>query len=170
MSNTYIFEQIGWKGICIEPQPDVYKILKMYRKCDCYNVAISSKANESVDFFKATINASGLSGLNEGMSESHKQRAKEHGKIEIIQVKTMTFDEIMANYPNKTHIDFLSLDVEGHEIPILETINFNKYSFGFLTIEKNDPEKLKEIMKKNGYRFFMEIGADIMFIPDKENV
>jgi hypothetical protein len=32
-SNTYIFEQIGWNGICIEPQPDVYKILKKYRNC-----------------------------------------------------------------------------------------------------------------------------------------
>jgi hypothetical protein len=24
-SNSYIFEQIGWKGICVEPQSDIFK-------------------------------------------------------------------------------------------------------------------------------------------------
>jgi len=165
LSNTYIFEQIGWNGVCIEPQPNVYKMLKKNRKCDCYNVALSSIANESVDFFKASANM--LSGLDDGMSESHKQMAMEFGKTEIIKVKTMTFDEIMANYPNVKHIDFMSLDVEGYEISILETIDFDKYSFGFLTIEGNNPERLKEIMQKNGYKVFMEkVGVDIMFIPE----
>jgi len=165
LSNTYIFEQIGWNGLCIEPQPNTYKMLKKNRKCDCYNVALSSKNNESVDFFKATANV--LSGLNEGMSESHKRQASEFGKTEIIKVKTMTFDAIMANYPNVKHIDFLSLDVEGHEVPILETIDFGKYSFGFLTIERSNPERIKEIMQKNGYKVFIEkIGADIMFVPE----
>jgi hypothetical protein len=62
-SNTYIFEQIGWKGICIEPQPDIFKhCLKRFRRCDCYNVAISSQSKESVDFFQAH-GANALSGL-----------------------------------------------------------------------------------------------------------
>ena len=163
-SNTYIFEQIGWNGVCIEPHPVAYKYLKKYRKCDCYNVALSTEVNENVDFFKAS--ASVLSGLNEGMEESHKQWAKDSGKTEIIKVKTVTFDEIMANYPTVNHIDFMSLDVEGYEIPILETINFNKYTFGFITVENNDTEKIMEIMQKNRYKVFMERGGDIMFIPE----
>jgi FkbM family methyltransferase len=163
-SNTYIFEQIGWNGICIEPLPNIYKMLKRYRNCTCYNVAVSSETSEKIDFFKAT--ASALSGLNKGMSVAHKQWAEEYGKTEIIKVKTMTFDEIMANYPNVNHIDFLSMDVEGHEIPILETIDFKKYTFGFLTIERSNGEKIRDIMKKNGYRVYMERGADIMFIPE----
>jgi len=162
-SNTYIFEQIGWKGICIEPNPDMYKKLKNIRKCDCYNVALSSETNDNVEFFKAT--ADGLSGLNDKMEESHRKWAKEYGKIEIIKVKTVVFDKIMENYPNVKHIDFMSLDVEGYEISILESINFKKYTFGILTIEKNNPEKIKDIMEKNGYKLFMEIEADLMFIP-----
>jgi FkbM family methyltransferase len=165
-SNTYIFEQLGWQGICIEPQPDIFLNLKKFRNCDCYNIAISSQSNENVEFFKAH-GASALSGLNEGMSESHKKWAEEYGKTEIIKVKTMTFNEIMQNYPNIKHIDFMSVDVEGHEMEILKTIDFKRYSFGFLTIEKNNPEKTKGYMKKNGYKVFMEIGEDVMFIPDE---
>jgi FkbM family methyltransferase len=165
-SNTYIFEQIGWKGVCIEPQPDVFKKLKKYRKCDCYNVAISSKTEDSVNFFKAYYVANQLSGIDEGISESNRQWAKEFGKTEIIQVKTMTFDEIMTNYQNVKHIDFMSLDVEGYEVPILETIKFHQYSFGFITIEKNNPPTNKRINENNGYRFYMETVSDSIFAPE----
>ena len=167
LSNTYIFEQIGYRGICIEANPSVFKILKKYRKCDCYNVALSSESKENADFFKAASRVSVLSGLSVGMLEHKKQLAENAGKTEIIKVKTMTFDEIMANHPDIKHIDFMSLDVEGHEIPILETINFEKYTFGLITIEANDPEQLKDIMRKNGYRIFMRTGGDLMFIPQQ---
>jgi len=163
LSNTYIFEQLGWRGICIEPNPGIYKRLKQYRKCDCYNVALSSESKENVDFLAAGV----LGGLNVGMSEQTKERAENAGGMEIIKVKTMTFDEIMANHPDIKHIDFMSLDVEGHEIPILETINFEKYTFGLITVEANDAEQLKDIMRKNGYRIFMRTGGDLMFIPQQ---
>jgi len=48
----------------------------------------------------------------------------------------------------------------------LETINFKKYTFGLITIENNNPEILKEIMQRNKYKVFMEVGADMMFIPE----
>jgi len=165
-SNTYIFEQIGWKGICIEPQPNIFRQLKRNRKCDLYNVALSSRSGENVEFFQAH-NAPALSGLNEGMEDSHKNWAKEYGKVDIIKINTITFDKLMEKYPDLTYIDFISIDVEGHEMEILENINFKKYRFGLITIENSEPEKIKELMYKNGYNVFMEVGVDIMFIPDK---
>ncbi|MDR2507211.1 MAG: FkbM family methyltransferase [Candidatus Accumulibacter sp.] len=86
-SNTYVFEQIGWDGICIEPQPDIYNKLRKYRKCSCYNVALSSTKNDGADFFKTAI--SGLSGLDEGMPESRKQCLKEYGKTEIVRAEQL---------------------------------------------------------------------------------
>jgi FkbM family methyltransferase len=164
-SNTYIFEQLGWEGICVEPQSDVFLQLKKFRNCDCYNVAISSQSNESVEFFKA-YGENTLSGLNEGMDESHKNRAKESGKTKVIKVKTMTFNEMMEKYPHVKNIDFMSIDVEGHEMEILKTIDFEKYSFRLLTIEKSEPRKIKELLNQKGYKILMELGPDIMFIPD----
>jgi len=164
-SNTYIFEQIGWKGVCIEPQPKIFRQLKRNRKCDLYNVALSSHSSENVEFFIAH-NAPFLSGINKGMEVTHKNQAKEYGKTNIINIKTITFDKLMENYQDLTYIDFISIDVEGHEIEILETINFEKYRFGLLCIENNDTLNLKNLMCKNGYKIFMEVGADIMFIPN----
>jgi FkbM family methyltransferase len=165
-SNTYIFEQLGWKGICIEPQPDIFRQLKKYRKCDCYNVALSSQSNNEVKFVKINAFNGSLSGFYDGISESHKDWAKKTDRVEYINVKTMTFEDIMKNYPNIKHIDFMSIDVEGHEMAILKTIDFSKYTFGFITIEKNESsEEIRNIMEQNGYKYFMEVGDDIMFVP-----
>jgi FkbM family methyltransferase len=164
-SNTYFFEKLGWKGICIEPQPDVFShYLIKNRKCDCFNVALSSDSYKEIDFLKADAHA--LSGISDNICEEKRKRAMEYGKTEIIKVKTMTFNDIMEKYPTINHIDFLSIDVEGHELEILKVIDFKKYSFGFLTIEGSEPDKIIDYLKQNGYKKFMEAGDDIMFIPE----
>jgi FkbM family methyltransferase len=166
-SNTYIFEQLGWKGICVEPQPDIFnKLLKRFRKCDCYNVAISSETNENARFFKAH-GASALSGLDTGITETHRDWAREYGKTEIITIQTMTFGDLMNKYPEITEIDFMSIDAEGHEMEILKTINFEKYKFNILTVEANDPERICEFLGDKGYRQLMGLGEDVLFVPKK---
>jgi hypothetical protein len=62
----------------------------------------------------------------------------------------------------------MSIDVEGAEMSILKTIDFNKYSFGLITVENNeetqgDGERLKEFMAEKGYKVFLDLGLDIMF-------
>jgi FkbM family methyltransferase len=163
-SNTYALEKLGWEGVCIEPQPDIFVQLKKNRKCACYNVALSSQAGD-VNFFKVHGLANELSGLNDDMSEERKNEAKRLGRTEIIRVKTMTFDAIMQDFPNRKHIDFMSIDVEGHEVQILKSIDFVNYSFGLITIEKSEPKEIVAIMEQNGYKYLMDLGADIMFAP-----
>ena len=168
-SNTYFFEHMGWKGVCIEPQKDIFEILKQNRKCDVYNAAISGESKEEAEFIKAA-GAQGLSGLNSQMSKAHKKRIKkENGKIEIIKIKTLSFEDLMKNYPEKLHIDFLSIDVEGAEMSILKGVDFSKYSFGLLTIENNEEtegmgNELIKFMDSKGYRVLHDLGLDIMFI------
>ena len=105
------------------------------------------------------------------MTEEHKERIiREKGEIEKIYVKTMTFDDLMSNYPGRRHIDFMSLDTEGAEMSILETIEFEKFSFGFITVESNeetpgDSERLIQFMDARGYKVYLHWRFDIMFVP-----
>jgi hypothetical protein len=67
-------------------------------------------------------------------------------------------------------VDFMSIDVEGAEMSILKTIDFNKYSFGLITVENNEEIKgtgdnLKKYMAEKGYGVFLDLGLDIMFTP-----
>jgi len=165
ISNTYFFEQIGWKGICVEPLPEIFVKLQKNRKCELINTAIADKCNNNAIFNKV-LGPDMLSGLDSNMTITQKERIKnEKGAVEHINVKTITFDMLMQNYQNNFYIDFLSLDVEGAEMSILKTINFEKYSFGIITIENNEPDNiLVEYMQKQGYCVYCKTGCDIMFI------
>ncbi|MDR2601798.1 MAG: FkbM family methyltransferase [Spirochaetaceae bacterium] len=171
INNTLVFEQLGWKGICVEPVPEIFNELKKNRTCDCYNVAIANKSGESVEFIKAE-GVEVLSGLTSEMAQAHKNRIlRENGKIRKIYVKTLSFADLMADYKGLKHIDFMSIDVEGAEMSILKAINFKEYSFGLITVENNEEVKgggnrLKKYMKEQGYKVYADLGLDIMFIPD----
>ncbi|MDR2410233.1 MAG: FkbM family methyltransferase [Bacteroidales bacterium] len=110
ISNTYCFEKLGWEGVCIEPQPDIFEELKKNRTCEIYNAVIFSELKNEARFarVKGSIGLGARSGLDISMSDSHKKQSKElGGKIDYINVKTMTFDELMQNNPTRRHIDLL---------------------------------------------------------------
>ncbi len=169
ISNTLLFEELGWKGICVEADPDRFKSLKNNRKCDCYNLAIHSKTGEKLEFI--TSNCDVLNVLKEQSSDKHIERMKIDGnqkELKTIEVNSITFDDLMSkNYPDIRHIDFLSIDIEGGELIVLETIDFNKYSFGLITVENNFEEGvLVNFMKERGYKVLIDIGLDILFIKE----
>lgn len=170
-SNTYIFEKAGWRGICVEPQPDIFELLQKNRNCDVYNVALYEKNVDSIEFAKVSgrgrLNM--FSGLNIEMTKEHKKYiAKRKGDIEYINVKAITFNDLMKNYPDISYIDFMSIDVEGGEMSILNSIDFSKYHFGLITVESHEhAHKLVKYMRRNGYKVFIDTspGGDVFFIP-----
>jgi FkbM family methyltransferase len=169
-SNTYVLEQLGWKGVCVEPLPDMFAQLRRNRSCDCYNLAISDESLEDADFIRA-LGVETLSGLESKMAGTHKDWIlRENGVVERIKVKTSTFGELMSRYPGISAVDFLSLDVEGAELNILKSIDFNAYRFGLIAIESVDEtpgeaERLKTFMREKAYEVLLDVGLDLLFVP-----
>ncbi|MEI0607955.1 FkbM family methyltransferase [Brachyspira pulli] len=157
ISNTYFFEKLGWSGICIEANPTIYEQLQKNRNCDLYNVAILDKKMDNVKL----VNYEGHSLMAKvDMSGSNESS---------INIKSITFDELMNNYKNITSIDLLSIDVEGFELNILKTIDFNKYDIKLIIVENNEEEGiLKEYMKSKGYRLLIDIyrSHDLAFVKE----
>lgn len=166
-SNTYIFEKIGWDGFCVEANPKTFDLLKNNRKCDVYNYALSSTNDSKAKFLTSTVNM--LDVLEMYKTDRHENRIirESNNNIEYIEIPTITFDELMKNYNDIDYIDFMSLDIEGGELDILKTIDFNKYSFGVITVEINhNYEEIKQLMFSNGYKVLIENHWDLMFIKD----
>lgn len=170
ISNSYLFEQIGWKGICVEANPNIFANLERNRKCDVYNLAVFSK-NIGITRMAISKN-SGLNTLEINLTEAHKRRMEKGGEISYVEVQTATFNEIMAKYPEVSHIDFMSLDVEGGELEVLKGIDFDKYTFGCIAIEHNyfkDAQKeVGGLLKSKGYRILMWNGWDYLFVRDEK--
>lgn len=167
LSNTYIFEKLGWNGFCVEASPKTFEKLQRNRKCDLYNYAVCSKNIGKTRFLTSTIDA--LDVLDIHNTDGHKKRIKNESdnNMEYIEVDTITFDELMSNYKDITHIDFLSLDIEGGELDVLRSVNFDKYSFGLITVEYNDNYKeILELMHSKGYKKLMDNHCDMIFIKN----
>lgn len=72
-----------------------------------------------------------LSGLVDEYDPRHVYRINSEiqrygGKLKEIQVECFNLNEILVQN-NIWHIDYLSLDVEGAELPILESIDFGSF-------------------------------------------
>lgn len=160
LSNTYLLEKdFGWNGICIEPNPNFFKKLVKNRKARCLQYAAYSVGEQELEFTVAGV----LSGILEHI-DYHKSATQNS----IIKVKTKTLTKILDECKAPLFIEYLSLDTEGSELEVLKGVDFNKYTFGFITVEHNwvEPRRtdMKEFLVKNGYRFCCEVRHDDYYI------
>ena len=63
-------------------------------------------------------------------------------KIEEFWVNTKTLNDIFNEVQAPKLIDFLSLDVEGSELEVLNGIDFTIYNFKFILVESRDDDEI----------------------------
>ena len=170
---TYFFEKYrNWKGICIEPLPDVFKELEKNRNCQLVNACISSE-NKVEKFLKIESYSEMLSGLSRNYNEEHLSRIdkelKEYGgKMSEIEVECYNINNLLEKYGVKT-INYCSIDVEGSEFEILKSIDYNKFDIKVFTVENNYQDNEPRIfMKSKGYKLHTTLGADDVYIKKKK--
>lgn len=172
ISNTLLFESLGWQGFCVEANPKTFQQLRKNRKCDCYNLAVFSKNVGKMKM--ATSNASALDSLEINLTDNHRNRMQYEGgrneELQYVDVQSATFDEIMINYPSITHIDFMSIDIEGGELEALQGIDFDKYTFSLMAIEHNyvteASENIIALLESKGYKLLFFNAWDFFFVPN----
>ena len=66
-------------------------------------------------------------------------------------------------------IDHLSIDCEGCELQVLESIDFEAVSIRLIQIERNDKgEEIKKYLDKQGYTWVEELGEDSIHVINEE--
>ena len=99
LSNTYLLEQeYGWKGICIEPNPSVFKKLCKNRE-NTLNIdsPLSSKDNEVVVFTSIEGDDEMLSGIKKYINHHSNTVNSNKNKKEIL-LKTLTMKTLFKKY------------------------------------------------------------------------
>lgn len=161
-SNTLMMEQLGWQGVCIEPNPESFPILRDNRRCFCSNAAISDVEDTEVEFVVCGM----LSGCLDTIDRyPHVKTSR------TVRVRTKTLTSVLDSVNAPKEISYLSIDVEGGEMAVLRGIDFNKYRFRFLTIEHNGlsekRQEIKSVLMREGYIYWGAIGGidDAYFYP-----
>jgi FkbM family methyltransferase len=142
-SNTWYFEKsLGWRGVLIEPNNEIFKELKNNRSSRNFfkNVALVSgdlkKKNEKLYLSKNNLESK-LTNIYTSASQ---------------EVITDTLTNILQEYKvNK--INFFSLDVEGYEVEVLKGLNLNIFDIDYILIETNNFDKINVMLENCNYIF-----------------
>lgn len=167
LSNTYFFEKtMGWTGICIEPIPEVYNRLKDNRKCLCIQGCIFDN-RDSVPFLKISGWAEMLSGIIENYDPQHLKRIQweielNGGQAEIINVRCYNLMELLLKN-HIQHIDYLSIDTEGGELGILQSIDFSRIDIDVIEVENNYHGPFQTFLEPLGYKKICNLGPDEIY-------
>ena len=157
-SNTWYFEKkLGWHGILIEPQPNVFlKLIKNRSKKNFFENCLLKSKKTKKKFMTMYSDPSDTL-----ITRSTKISNRFTNKIKV-PAKTLNSILVKNNAPYE--IDFFSLDVEGDELNVLNGINFKKYKFRYILIETQIFKKINYFLRNKKYSFLKKLSdGDFLF-------
>ena len=157
-SQSWQLEERGWNSILIEPHPELADKLRHERHAKVFAVACSSPENAGrrLPYYVAGP----LSTLDRAdMTPGSQPKA-------IIDVPARTLNSILTEAGAPQPIDFLSIDVEGHEIEVLRGFDFTRWQPRLILLEDHVGNLRKHrFMKSSGYRLVRRTDLNGWYVP-----
>lgn len=167
-SNTVGFEkERGWKGMLIEASPSNYKKMAENRP-ESINVH-NAVCSEVQDVHYVDDRSDARRGIWEFMKPNFRERNNPHiteNNLEetTIAVRCRPLRDILSEH-NVAFVDVFSLDVEGGEVSVLQSIDFDKFAFGVAAIETNGQrDEFKAMMEPKGYTYVESWGNSDWYV------
>ena len=159
-SQTWTFEQLGWRGILIEPQPDLAQQLARERNAQVVAAACSSPENDGCNM---TLRLAGPhSSVNDRLVAPG---AQPQGTIEV---PVRTLDAILRQASAPAPVDFVSIDVEGHELDVLQGFDLEQWQPRLVLIEDHlaslSPHRH---LTHARYRLIRRTGFNSWYVPEE---
>jgi FkbM family methyltransferase len=165
LSNTFLFYHFGARGVLVEPDPNLCTSLRSKRSRDTVlNVGVAFDERRSANLHRLT------SSVFNTFLPHQAQNAVDHSKewkpyqrqaiVDQIKIPLVPANDILSeHFPDG--LDFLSIDAEGVDLPILQSINFDRFRPKMICIEASadfDP-----ILRPAGYEFVAKTPDNLIF-------
>ena len=160
-SQSWQFEQAGWTGILVEPQPALADRLRQTRRARVVAAACSSPGNAGA---MMTLYLS-------GPHSSLKPELAVAGVVPeaTIEVRTRTLDDILTEAGAPAPLDFVSIDVETHELDVLRGFDLARWRPRLLLIEDHVTSlATHNYLTRAGYRLIRRTGLNGWYVPQAE--
>jgi FkbM family methyltransferase len=167
-SNTYLFYRAGWRGINVEPNPDMTPLFARERPRDITLELGVSDIPGVLTYYRFNDAA-----LNTFDPELARERDGLRGYriVGTAEVRVGRLDEILAQHvPAGTGIDFLSVDVEGHDVQVLRSNDWERFRPGVVLAEalgtslgEATSSPVHALMERQGYELFAKTVNTLFF-------
>jgi hypothetical protein len=153
-SNTYYFYKQGWSGTLIDPVGFNLRLTKLFRRRDKFIQNIVSSKNTPVKFFE--FYPAEYSTIEKNVAESLVNRGiKLKSEIDL---KPITLASLNLSC-EPTDATLLSVDVEGHDLEVIQSNNWSNFKPRVICIEENfqgnkqSGTKISNYLVAYGYKF-----------------
>jgi FkbM family methyltransferase len=163
-SVTKIFYDEGWSGINIEPNPNLYALLKRDRPRDInLQIGISDKPGKLT--LREYPNADGLSTFSADVQHQYEKDPNSITKKTLdYEVPVKPLSDVFAENRVQT-INFMKVDVEGYEYQVLAGNDWSSYRPQILCIEANHIIKdWRPLLKQHKYELVFFDGLNEYYV------
>ena len=168
LSNSFLFYRRGWRGICVDANAELIARHRRIRPRDTAVCALVSDEKKPTTFYRLTNSV--LSTTEEKFLEGY--LASDQKVEEAKEMLPSTLTEILDACGAPAVFDFLSVDVENHDLPVLRSLDFTRYSPKLIVVEATevfDPtspaaDPISALLLQEGYRFAGSVLDNVYFM------
>jgi FkbM family methyltransferase len=167
-SNTYLFYRRGWQGICIDPLPNSKALFNKWRPRDLALELGVSIMPSNMKYY--LFNEPALNTFDPSLAKE-RDGLRNFRIIGTKDVPTQPLSSILDTHlPANQPIDFLSVDVEGLDLQVLQSNDWNKYRPRLVVAEclKTDllsmhVDPIVQYLVSLGYKALAKTGNSVIF-------
>lgn len=157
-SNTYRFYLTGWNGITIEPNPDVAQEFRRLRPRDTHLVMGVSPKPETLTYY--SFKDPKINSFDENQS-----RRMSADVISRQSIECSPLCEIIERHAKGVRIDLLSVDCEGLDLQVLESLDWTAARPSVVVVEdfaqfsathKGGTSEIRAFLHSQGYATFAQ--------------
>lgn len=171
-SNTFAFYVRGSRGVLVEPNPPMAELLRRARPEDVVlDVGVSVDGSASADYYVLRD----LPQLNTFSREQADRYVAESGPGAIEKVVKMPLravNEILAEHFADAPPDLVSIDVEGLDLALLQTLDFTRHRPAVFCVEtlvygtSTQREPTLELLRGHGYAVRAGTFVNTIFVDE----
>lgn len=167
-SNTFLFYRKGWNGINIDAAPGSMEEFQKMRPRDInIEAAISERPEQLTYYFLGKGNSMNTFSPDFLDDLDNKDKIKK-----TIPITTQRLDSILEKHAAGKEINFMTIDVEGLELSVLRSNNWDKFkpqvvlleSFELMNDQQSYDVDIRRFFDEKGYKLISKTINGIMFM------
>jgi len=159
LSQTYLLEQNGWEGILVEPQAVCCeKLRKLRPRSKVIEAACGAPEQRGKALFR-------VASSNDRSALAWQEADADVICAGTVEVDLVTLDEVLQADGNPKP-DFVSIDVEGGELAVLQGFNLTRFQPALLVVEDHVHDlRLHRYLLRHQYKLVKRTGSNNWYVP-----
>lgn len=121
LSNTYKLYLRGWRGITIEPNPQVAEVFKKIRPRDTHLTVGIAAESSTLTYYKFKDSAQNT------FDSARAANLHDTEAVEKVPVPCLPLNDVFQRYCRDQPVDLISVDCEGRDFEVVQSLDWSRY-------------------------------------------